>query len=175
LFLYYVYRQLSKDNSAAEITQKNYSLLKIWAFILVGLTGLIIGGKLVVSNAIEIATFIGISEKIIGITIVAVGTSLPELATSLVAVYRKNNDIAVGNIVGSNIFNIFLILAVSSIIKPIDYNPLFNLDLYLLAGGTIYLFLAMFTARRKKLDRWEAAILLFGYLSYIIYIINADM
>jgi cation:H+ antiporter len=175
LFLYYVYRQLSKDNSVAEITQKNYSLLKIWAFILVGLTGLIIGGKLVVSNAIEIATFIGISEKIIGITIVAVGTSLPELATSLVAVYRKNNDIAVGNIVGSNIFNIFLILAVSSIIKPIDYNPLFNLDLYLLAGGTIYLFLAMFTARRKKLDRWEAAILLFGYLSYIIYIINADM
>ncbi len=113
----------------------------------------------------------GVSEKIIGLTIVAAGTSLPELMTSVVAAFKKNSDIAIGNVIGSNIFNIFLILSVSSLINPIDYNPKFNLDLGLLLAGTIFLFGAMFTGGRKKLDRWEAAILIVSFGLYTTYLI----
>ncbi|NLH33072.1 MAG: sodium:calcium antiporter, partial [Lentimicrobium sp.] len=99
------------------------------------------------------------------------GTSLPELATSVVATVKKNCDIAVGNIIGSNIFNIFLILSVSSLVRPIKYDISFNNDLYVLAGGTLFLFIAMFTGKRKTLDRWEAMILLIAYIIYILLII----
>ncbi|MEZ4997472.1 MAG: hypothetical protein R2758_08430 [Bacteroidales bacterium] len=136
--------------------------------ILVGLGGLVGGGRLVVDNAINIATEFGISEKIIGLTIVAAGTSLPELATSVVAALKRNNDIAVGNIIGSNIFNIFLILGVSSVIRPLAYDRSFNTDIYFLALGTVVLFILMFTGGRKRLDRWEAAILLAAYVIYTV-------
>lgn len=135
-----------------------------------GLSGLVLGGKLIVDNAITIANLFGISEKIIGLTIVAVGTSLPELATSVVAAVKKNNDIAVGNIIGSNIFNILFILGISSVVRPTEYNQAFNTEMYLLAGGTCLLFLAMFTSGRKKLDRWEAGVLVAVYMSYFLYL-----
>ncbi|WP_197705574.1 sodium:calcium antiporter [Labilibaculum antarcticum] len=151
------------------------STLKIWSFIILGLSGLILGGKLVVDNAVEVASSMGVSEKIIGLTIVAAGTSLPELVTSVVAVVRKNNDIAIGNIIGSNIFNIFLILSVSSFIRPIEFASIFNIDIYILAGGTIFLFIAMFTGVKKKLDRWEAALLLISYLAYTTYLIAKEV
>jgi cation:H+ antiporter len=100
---------------------------------------------------------------------------MPELATSIVATIKKNNDIAVGNIIGSNIFNIFFILSASSIIRPVTYDVLFNKDLYLLAGGTIFLFTAMFTGQKKRLDRWEAGILLIIYLGYTIFVIGKEV
>ncbi len=171
LFLVYVYKQLKNEDVVNNEVHKNYSNLKIWVFIIVGLSFLVLGGKIVVSNAILLATTLGVSDKIIGLTIIAAGTSLPELATSVVAALKKNNDIAVGNIIGSNIFNIFLILSVTSFIRPIEFNTVFNTDLYILAGGTIFLFIAMFTGEKKKLDRWEAALLLavfIGYMSFLI-------
>ncbi|MAL17026.1 MAG: sodium:proton exchanger [Balneola sp.] len=171
-FLYYVYKQLSSDPSEVPSESKTYSQLKIWGFIIVGLAGLVIGGRLVVNNAIEIATALEVSEKIIGLTIIAAGTSLPELATSIVAATRKNVDIAVGNIIGSNIFNIFLILGISSLVNPIQYNPSFNSELYLLAAGTLFLFIAMFTGEKKKLDRWEAGVLLVIFIGYTIFLIS---
>lgn len=174
-FLYYVFTQLKSEPKTEEIEAKSYTALKIWALILGGLAGLVLGGKLVVDNAVGIAESLGVSEKIIGLTIVAAGTSLPELATSVVASLKKNNDIAIGNIIGSNIFNIFLILGVSSIIKPLDYQISFNTDLYILLGGTIFLFLAMFTGKRKSLDRWEAAILLVFYLAYTTYLVLKEL
>lgn len=174
-FLYYVFTQLKSEPKTEEIEAKSYTALKIWALILGGLAGLVLGGKLVVDNAVGIAESLGVSEKIIGLTIVAAGTSLPELATSVVASMKKNNDIAIGNIIGSNIFNIFLILGVSSIIKPLDYQLSFNTDLYILLGGTIFLFLAMFTGKRKSLDRWEAAILLVFYLAYTTYLVLKEL
>ena len=174
-FLYYVFTQLKSEPKTEEIEAKSYTALKIWALILGGLAGLVLGGKLVVDNAVGIAESLGVSEKIIGLTIVAAGTSLPELATSVVASLKKNNDIAIGNIIGSNIFNIFLILGVSSIIKPLDYQLSFNTDLYILLGGTIFLFLAMFTGKRKSLDRWEAAILLVFYLAYTTYLVLKEL
>ncbi|MBN3520597.1 calcium/sodium antiporter [Algoriphagus lutimaris] len=174
-FLFYVFTQLKSEDSIESIAQKDYSNLKIWGLIFIGLGGLVIGGKLVVDNAVSMAQSLGVSEKIIGLTIVAAGTSLPELATSVVASMKKNNDIAIGNIIGSNIFNLFLILGVSSIISPLEFKQSFNLDIYILLGGTIFLFLAMFTGKRKNLDRWEAAILLLVYLGYTTFLVLKEI
>lgn len=119
--------------------------------------------------------FLGVSNKIIGLTIVAIGTSLPELMTSVVAAFKKNSDIAIGNIIGSNIFNVLFILSISALIHPVDFNTSFNTEIYLLTGGTLILFLAMFTGRRKKLDRWEAAILMVIYIMYIFYLVSKEI
>ncbi|GAA0879295.1 calcium/sodium antiporter [Algoriphagus jejuensis] len=174
-FLYYVATQLKSDPSAETLELKDYSNLKIWLLIFVGLAGLVGGGKLVVDNAVAMAQSLGVSEKIIGLTIVAAGTSLPELATSVVAAMRKNTDIAIGNIIGSNIFNIFLILGVSGLIRPLAFNASFNTDIYILAGGTVFLFLAMFTGKKHRLDRWEAILLLVVYLGYTGYLVSMEL
>lgn len=174
-FLYYVATQLKNDPEVKAAPNKNYSNLKISLLILGGLAGLVGGGKLVVDNAVAMAQSLGVSEKIIGLTIVAAGTSLPELATSVVAALKKNADIAIGNIIGSNIFNIFFILGASVMIRPLPYNPLFNTDVYLLLGGTIFLFFAMFTGKRRRLDRWEALILLGIYVGYTGYLVLQEM
>ncbi len=172
LFLYYVYKQLSGENIPLEVKHKDFSNLKIWIFIFLGLASLVAGGRLVVVNAVRLAEFLGISQTVIGLTIVAAGTSLPELATSVVAAVKKNNDIAVGNIIGSNIFNIFFILGISSLIKPVAYNVKFNQDLFLLIAATVLLFIAMFSGKKRRLDRWEAAILLLMYIGYTVYLVQ---
>lgn len=174
-FLFYVYKQLKDMPSTAPAAGKEGSNMKIFGFIILGLTGLIVGGRLVVDSAMDIAGSLGMSEKIIGITIVAAGTSLPELATSVIAALKKNNDIAVGNIVGSNIFNIFFILGLSSMVRPISYDSVFNTDLLLLFGGTILLFLFMFLGGKRKLERWEAGVLLLIYLSYTTYLVLKEV
>lgn len=170
LFLYYVYKQLRNDRSTVELPKKELPMLKIILFFILGLSGLILGGKLVVNNAIKLATILQVSEKMIGLTIVSIGTSLPELATSIVAAVKKNNDIAVGNIIGSNIFNILLILGLSSIVHPIIYNDKFNHDLLILMGGSFFLFLSMYTGKQKKLDRWESLLLFIFYIAYMVYL-----
>ncbi len=178
-FLFYVFKQLKTRNPANESVSHGkeipFTTLKIFVFIITGLAGLIIGGKLIVNSAVQLASALGVSEKIIGLTIVAAGTSLPELATSVTAAVKKNNDIAVGNIIGSNIFNIFLILGISSLVKPLNYDTVFNKDLYFLAIGTIILFIAMFTGKKKKLDRWEAGVLLVFYIVYTYYLIIKEI
>ena len=171
LFLFYVYNQLRISPTVQKREEKSVSKLKIVALVVFGLAGLIAGGRFVVNNAVEMASAMGMSEKMIGMTIVAAGTSLPELATSVVAAVKKNSDIAVGNIIGSNIFNLSLILASSVLIKPISYNNSFDTDIYILFGGTVFLFLGMFSGKKKKLDRWEAALLLITYLGYSTYLI----
>jgi cation:H+ antiporter len=175
LFMVYIYKLSKSDNVPKEIVVSEMPAIKMYAFIVIGLAGLLIGGRLVVNNAIEIATILGLSEKIIGFTIVAIGTSLPELATSVVAALKKNTNIAVGNIIGSNIFNIFLVLATIAVVSPVVFNPVFNTDMYLLAGGTLFLFIAMFTGGKKKLDRWESVILLLIYLGYTTMLVAKEI
>lgn len=174
-FLYYVATQLKTDPDAEVVAAKDYSTLKIWGLIIIGLAGLVGGGKLVVDNAVAMAQSLGVSEKIIGLTIVAAGTSLPELATSVVAAMKKNADIAIGNIVGSNIFNILLILGVSGLIRPLAFSSAFNTDIYILAAGTIFLFLAMFIGKKHRLDRWQAFAMLSAYLLYTGYLVGLEM
>lgn len=175
LFLFYIYKQMKNDNTQVETTVIESSKAKIWGFIGIGLVGLVIGGKLIVDNAVSIASSLGVSEKIIGLTIIAAGTSLPELMTSVVAALKKNSDIAIGNIIGSNIFNIFLILSVSSLVRPITFSTVFNTDIYLLIGGTVFVFIAMFTGKRKTLDRWEAGLLLLTFIGYTTYLIMNEL
>lgn len=169
-FLYYVYRQARNSGSECSSPQ-TMTLFRMVLLILGGLAGLVIGGRLVVSGSVSIAQEFGVSEKIIGLTIVAMGTSLPELATSVVAAIKKNSEIAIGNIVGSNIFNILFILGISSVITPVSFNTAFNLELVILMMGTALLFAFMFSGRKKRLDRWEAALFLIIFIAYTLFLI----
>ncbi len=174
-FLIYIKKQLSNKPEESISVPQDISNLKIAGLICIGLIGLVLGGKLVVDSASNIAGYFGVSEKIIGLTIVAAGTSLPELATSVMAGIKKNADIAVGNIIGSNIFNILLILGCSAMVKPLVYDPVFNTDVYILLGGTVFLIIFMFTGKKKKLDRWEALVLLTTYLAYTIWLVLKEV
>ena len=170
-FLFYVFKQMKTDETTSHV-QPIGSFRWVWLLILVGLAGLIIGGKLVVDQATFLAQSFGISERVIGLTIVAAGTSLPELVTSVVAAFKRNSDIAIGNVIGSNIFNILLILSISGLIRPIPYDHAFNREIYVLLIGTIFLFTAMFSGGKKKLDRWEAAILVISFIGYSVWLIG---
>ena len=171
-FLFYAFRQLKSEPGTDPIQEVGEKELKIALLISAGLAGLVLGGKLVVDHAADLAIEMGISEKYVGLFIVAPGTSLPELATSVVAAIRRNNDIAVGNIIGSNIFNILFIIPVSTFIHPLAYNTGFNRDLAFLALGTVVLFLAMYTGKRKEIDRWEAFVLLGCYIAYVFLMVK---
>jgi cation:H+ antiporter len=141
--------------------------LKAWAFTLGGLVVLVIGARFLVDSAVEIATTFGISEAVIGLTIVAVGTSLPELATSVIAAYRKHTEIAVGNIVGSNIFNIFGILGITALIAPIPADPRFaTIDMPWAMATAVGLTVIAFLL--NGLPRIAGALLLAAYAGYII-------
>lgn len=173
-FLAYIALSLKQEPTVEVGEQEVLGKLKTGIYIVGGLAGLMIGGKLVVDNAINIARTMDVSERLISLTIVAAGTSLPELATSAMAAYKKKSDLAVGNIVGSNIFNIFLILGISATVNPVAYLPAsYNMPVFLLLGGTLLTFGAMFTGKRKMLDRWEAAILLIVFVGYTTYLITA--
>ena len=134
--------------------------------------GLIVGGRLLVDGAVNIAQNLGISERIIGLTIVSIGTSLPELATSVIAARKGNADIAIGNVVGSNIFNTFLILGISATIHPVEV-PLgswTDLIVNILSAGLLFLFI--FTGKGRKINRWEGAILLTLYAAYLVMLLT---
>lgn len=174
-FLFYIYRTMKNDADIDEGEPiKIFSTKAAIAMIIGGLLMLIFGGQLVVDNALKIAHHYGLSEKLIGLTILAAGTSLPELATSCVAAYRKNTDIAIGNVVGSNIFNIFFILGITGVIHPIQYNTAMNFDIYVLLGSTVLLMIFMFTLNTRKLDRWEALLMLMAYVTYTAYLVGTD-
>lgn len=173
VFLVYNLTMAKKGNTDEEIETYDYSNAKAILFIVLGLAGLIIGGRLIVDSAVEIAEVIGLSERVIGLTVVSIGTSLPELATSIVAVRRKNVDIAIGNVVGSNIFNIFLILGTSVVVAPftLSDNALFDILVNILAS--VLLFVFIFTGKGRRLERWEGIILIAGYIGYVIYLLAA--
>ena len=139
-------------------------------WVMLGFAGLVIGGKWIVDGAVHMALKLGLSQSTVGLTVVAVGTSLPELATSAMAAYRKNVDIAVGNVVGSNIFNIFFILGISSIIHPLPFNMANNMDIAMVILASLLLFVFMFTGKKRSLDRWEGAICIFIYVCYITFL-----
>lgn len=169
-YMIYVMRMAMQNRQETDVT--NEPMPNLWTsigFILLGLGGLIYGGNLLVDNAIFLAEEWGMSEKLIGMTIVAMGTSLPELATSVTAAIRKKNDIAIANVIGSNIFNLLFILPICSLISPLTYSPRFNMDIAFLMLGTIVFWL--FTARTKLQGRACSAILLLMYITFTVYMI----
>lgn len=160
----------SRNNNTDEPNEKpKYTMGKSIIFSILGLAGIIGGGQLVVNSATTIAESFGISEALIGLTIVAVGTSLPELVTSIVAARKGESDIAIGNVVGSNIFNIFFVLGASSAISPISISGVNIIDMIIL---TVVVFLVyLFCITKRSVSRIEGAILTASYIAYLIYII----
>jgi cation:H+ antiporter len=168
IFIYYTFGIAKRIDGMEELVPKEqHALYKSILMILLGLAGLTLGGKWIVDGAVYFATTFGMSESLVGLTIVAVGTSLPELATSAVAAYKRNVEIAVGNVVGSNIFNIFFVLGISSTIKPLPFKSTSNMDLGVVIIASLLLFMSMFTGQKRSLDRWEGVLFVVIYAVYI--------
>jgi cation:H+ antiporter len=159
-----------EDDEIEENTnnEKQISILKNIIFIVLGIIMLKIGGDFVVDNATFIAEHFNISEQIISLTIVAIGTSLPELVTSVVAAIKGNSDISIGNILGSNIFNMTFIIGIASLIKPITYNIEYNVDLIVLLIASIGLFLFQYIPPKNMMSKRNGVIYLAGYVIYMI-------
>lgn len=169
IFLIYTF-SIGKSEKTSGDNISIYSKKISFIFILFGLVGLFFGGKLVVEQAVILARLAHISEALIGLTIIAIGTSLPELVTSLVAVYHGHDDIAIGNIVGSNIFNIFWIMGLSATILQLPFNPLVNIDVLVAILATFFLFIFMFVGSKKMLDRWQGLMFVLVYMLYLAYL-----
>ncbi|MCB9799106.1 calcium/sodium antiporter [Candidatus Nomurabacteria bacterium] len=165
IFLYYTYG-LSKV-SGEEDKVETYSWNTSFLLFIIGLIGLGLGGKLIVDNAIILAQLVGMSEALVGLTIIAVGTSLPELATTIVAVRKGHTDIAIGNAVGSNIFNVFWILGLTSLIKPLHFDIESNTDVLFTIFATFLLFLFLVVGKKHRLSRIHGAIFVVVYFCYI--------
>lgn len=172
IFLFYMFHLAYTSNETEELDILKINKTQSILFILGGFILLIAGGKFFVDSAVDLARNLGMSEAIIGLTIVAAGTSLPELATSLVAAFKKNSDIAVGNIVGSNIFNIFFILGVSGLLSPLPQGNITNIDLMTCIGASVLLFLFCFIFGRDKITKPEGVIFILCYLVYVGYQIS---
>jgi len=150
---------------------KPMSGVKIISFVIGGLIALVIGGNLAVNGAVGIARILNVSERIIGLTIVAFGTSLPELVTCIIAALKKQSDIAIGNIVGSNIFNILFVLGIAGLIRSIPFEPVFLVDAVISLFTVILLWIA--TVRHGRLSRPMGALFFGFYIVYIIWLILA--
>ncbi|MBT4941897.1 MAG: calcium/sodium antiporter [Candidatus Magasanikbacteria bacterium] len=169
IFLYYTYGmgKVSGEESQIDTYSWGASIL----MFLLGIAGLVVGGKIIVDNAILLASLAGMSEAIIGLTIIAIGTSLPELATTVVAVRKGHTDLAIGNAIGSNIFNVFWILGLTSTITPLEFNTNSNIDVLFTTAATFILFLVMFVGKKHKLTRVEGIAFISLYVGYIIFAI----
>lgn len=157
------------DPNVDEVEIKQISLMKSIVLILTGLAGLVIGGELIVKSAVNIAMRLGVSEAIIGLTVVALGTSLPELATSVMAAYKHNADIAVGNVFGSNIFNVFFVLGMSALINPLPAYEGIEVDACMAALGGVITWLIIKANHDRKVTRWGGIVLLVVYSGYLTY------
>lgn len=172
IFLYYTFGISKITGEASEdVNMKKMSYLKSIIFIICGLAGLIFGGKWIVDGAVKIAESFNVSQSFIGLTIVAIGTSLPELATSAVAAYKRQTDIAIGNVVGSNIFNLFWVLGFSAVIRPLPFDPCHNIDIMMTILASAILFFIMFIGKRHTIERWQGVLMIMLYVSYIGWLV----
>jgi cation:H+ antiporter len=175
IFMYYIVGMARRDKVTTELSSEDIKVYNTWlssGLIVSGLIALVAGGQLLVGAAVALAKSAGLSEALIGLTIVGIGTSLPELATSVVATIRKQDDIAVGNIVGSNIFNVFWILGLSATILQLPFNAAASVDVLVGLGATLLLMAVMFVGKKHKLTRAEGVLFLLLYAGYLIYLVQ---
>lgn len=182
LFLYYSFRcsrdkeDISEEKAEKRVTEEmgdnnaGTPLLKAVVSILIGLAGLIFGGRLFVTSGSELASELGVSNAFIGITVMAVGTSLPELAASVVAAVKKKGQMALGNILGSNVFNILLILGTSSLIKPLTLSDITIVDMTMMIATSLLILLGALLIKKKTIGRVEGALFVSIYIGYVIYL-----
>ncbi len=172
-FIAYIVFQSKKGDDTEECNNiPNKPLWRSIFLITLGLGGLIGGGKIIVDNVVAIAMSLNIPTEIIGVTIVALGTSLPELATSVVAAYKKNADIAIGNVIGSNIFNVLLIVGLSSVIAPLYAYSNLLVDAYMTTAASAILLIFVASNKKHRIKRWHGLILVFIYIIYLIWLIK---
>lgn len=175
VFMYYIVEvaRNNRTDAAPDMENNKPSLKPSWGkyilFTIGGLAAIIFGGNLVVTNAVEIAYSFGMSETLVGLTIVAIGTSLPELVTSVTAALKKESEIALGNLVGSNIFNILFVLGASAVISPLPVDANIFTDMFILVAVTVALFI--FSRSQLRISRTEGVILAAAYIIYLVYII----
>lgn len=165
MFLIYNCYLTITNEDEEELELKNYTPSIAVIVLILGFIFLVVGGKLIVDSAVSLARAFGISERVISLTIVALGTSLPELATSIVAAFKRNTDIAIGNVVGSNLFNIFFILGISSLVNPVQIKAGANIDLLVNVLAGILLFL--FVVKKKSLNKFNGAVFIVIYAVYL--------
>ena len=150
--------------------------MKVWVavlYVIAASGGLALGANLLVDNAVSIAREIGLSERIISVSMIALGTSIPELTTSAIAAFRKQTDISIGNILGSNIFNIGLVLGVTTMVKPIDANPLIlSFDIFWFVGAAVFLIFILLLPPKSLISRWKGLTMLLVYLIYLYLILK---
>ncbi len=167
IFLAYNIHMSRSESFQEDVEIPDFTAGRAAGYVLAGLTLLVLGGKLIVDGAVGTARLIGMSERVIALTVVAIGTSLPELATSVVAARKKNVDIAIGNVVGSNIFNIFFILGISATIRPVLLQAGVQMDLLMTIGTSVLLFAFVFLGRGRQIDRWEGVLMIVAYVAYV--------
>lgn len=172
VFLVYIFMNLKRHPE--EVDGEDiiiFSSTKTAIMVVLGIAGLVFGGQMIIENAVILAKNWGMDEKLIGLTILAAGTSLPELATSAVAAFQKKSDLAVGNIIGSNVFNLLLVIGSTVLVNgTLSFNSALNIDLYFVMLGTVLLFIFMFTLNKYKLDRAEGFVYLLFFIAYNYYI-----
>ena len=172
-FIWFMYTNIRNAVRHPEEEQaEDYKPMKIWKAILLiigGLATLVGGAQLIVPSATNIAASYGVSQSVIGLTIVALGTSLPELATSVVAVFKKNSDIALGNVIGSNIFNVFFILSSSALVRPLPVYPGMNVDLMVTAAGSLLVLLFIYSNKERNIKRWGGLLFLLSYTAFLVW------
>lgn len=170
-YIYAVHKSSSSQQDTLEDIHKDISMRKSVGMIVVGLAGLYFGGEWVVTGAVKIAQIFGLSETFIGLTIIAIGTSLPELVTSAMATLKGNTDMAVGNVVGSNIFNLLWILGISAVIRPLPFDVASNSDIMMIIASSALLLFAVSVGKGAKIVRWEGILFLIVYALYIYFLI----
>lgn len=167
--LFLIFRAKHKKNSQEEIEAPSLPMWKAAFYVIAASIGLYYGAELLVASAQNIALSFGVSERVIGLTVLAFGTSVPELATSVIAALKKQMDISVGNILGSNIFNILCVLGITGIIQPININPdILDFDILFMIGIAILLFLTMLPTSNGRINRFEGFLLLSFYIIYVV-------
>ncbi|MFO8062332.1 MAG: calcium/sodium antiporter [bacterium] len=172
LFALYMFLNIKVWKSTEDIKPELVTFNPMLAVILLtaGIGLLAAGGEITTRNAVEIARIFNVSEKMIGLTVIATGTSLPELITSIMAVIKRKPDIAVGNVIGSNIFNILLILGVSSVISPLKFNPALNIDIVFLGIMSLFMLFAVMSNKRKTLGRIPGTIMITAFVLYWVFV-----
>jgi cation:H+ antiporter len=187
VFMYYAFGTARKQREAGATSSepataaealpvrgKERSTLGLTVLVALGLAGLFFGARWVVDGAVALATAAGMSQRLIGLTIVAVGTSLPELATSAAAAVKKNAEMAVGNVVGSNIFNIFFILGIGATVSPLPFQGNANIDMGVVILASTLLFAFVFVGRGRRIDRREGSVFLVLYAAYVVFLVLRD-
>lgn len=170
-YLWFSYRFSKSESEFVPGEIKIFSTGRSMAMIAGGVAGLYFGGTWVVDGVVVIAKEFGMSSALVGITIIAVATSLPELVTSTIAALKKNSGVAIGNALGSNIFNVFLVLGVSSIIRPLSFNTALNFDISVMIASNLVVALFVWLGRGRMITRTEGSIMMLVYLGYIVWLV----